>query len=465
MPVPKSERLKLPHIPVPRRPPEERRRDFCEVTLTYTPEQAMAEASRCLECGKAPCIEACPLHNRIREWLILTAQGRFVEAAHLSRTTNPMPEICGRVCPQDRLCEGACVLGVKQDPVAIGAVERFINEYAIARDGLPVPPAVPLTGYRVAVVGAGPTGLACAEALARRGHVVEVYDTHPQPGGLLRFGIPGFKLDPAVVDRRVDYLRRLGIRFICGTRVGQDVPLEDLRRRYDAVFLATGATTPKRPSLPGIDREGVVDALPFLLRNTADPARRDDLSGRRVVVLGGGDTAMDCLRTAVRLGASRVTCVYRRDEANMPGSRREVKAAREEGVEFVWLAAPSRFLDDGTGRLAAIECIRMELGPPDADGRRRPVPVPGSEFTIPADVAVLAFGFDGTPVPAADGPRTTPTGTYVVNPDGSTDLPGVFAGGDAVRGPDLVVTALADGRRVAETIDRYLRSAVPAARP
>lgn len=465
MPVPKSERLKLPHIPVPRRPPEERTRDFCEVALTYTPEQAVAEASRCLECGKAPCIEACPLHNRIREWLVLTAQGRFVEAAHLSRTTNPMPEICGRVCPQDRLCEGACVLGVKQEPVAIGAVERFINEYAIAREGLPVPPAVPLTGYRVAVVGAGPAGLACAEALARRGHVVEVYDAHPQPGGLLRFGIPGFKLDPAVVDRRVDYLRRLGIRFICGTRVGPDIPLEDLRRRYDAVFLATGATTPKRPGLPGVDLEGVVDALPFLLRNTADPARRDDLSGRRVVVLGGGDTAMDCLRTAVRLGASRVTCVYRRDEANMPGSRREVKAAREEGVEFVWLAAPARFLDDGTGRLAGVECIRMELGPPDADGRRRPVPIPGSEFTIPADVAVLAFGFDGTPVPAADGPRTTSMGTYVVNPDGSTDLPGVFAGGDAVRGPDLVVTALADGRKVAEAIDRYLRSAVPASRP
>ena len=459
MPVTKSERLKLPHIPVPRRPAAERVRDFCEVTLTYTPEQAKAEAARCLECGKAPCIAACPLHNPIREWLVLTAAGRFVEAAHLSRTTNPMPEICGRVCPQDRLCEGACVLGVKQEPVAIGAIERFINDYAIAREGLPTPPPAPLSGYRVAVVGAGPAGLACAEALALRGHVVEVYDAHPQPGGLLRFGIPGFKLDPAVVDRRVNYLRRLGVRFVSGVWVGRDVALSDLRRRFDAVLLATGATTPKRVDLPGVELEGVMEALPFLIRNTG--ARRDDLSGRRVVVLGGGDTAMDCLRTAVRLGARQVTCVYRRDEANMPGSRREVRAAREEGVEYVWLAAPVRFVDDGGGRLAAVECIRMELGEPDSTGRRRPVPVPGSEFTIAADLAVLAFGFDGTPVPAADGPRVAAGGTYVVAPDGSTDLPGVFAGGDVVRGPDLVVTALADGRRVAETIDRYLRTAVP----
>jgi glutamate synthase (NADPH/NADH) small chain len=439
---------------------EERVRDFCEVTLTYRPEQATAEAARCLECGKAPCVAACPLHNPIREWLVLTAQGRFLEAAHLSRTTNPMPEICGRVCPQDRLCEGACVLGVKQEPVAIGAVERFINDYAIAQEGLPVPPPAPLTGFRVAVVGAGPAGLACAEALVRRGHVVEVYEAHPEPGGLLRFGIPGFKLDPAVVRRRVDYLRRLGIRFVCGVRVGDDLSLDDLRRRFDAVFLATGATTPRRPALPGIHLDGVVDALPFVTRTRPESPERDDLRGRQVVVLGGGDTAMDCLRTARRLGASRVTCVYRRDEANMPGSRREVQAAREEGVEFIWLAAPVRFVDDGAGRLVAIECIRMALGEPDESGRRRPVAVVGSEFTLPADVAVLAFGFDGTPVPAPRGPRTTAGLTYVVDADGATDIPGVFAGGDVVRGPDLVVTALADGRRAADAIDRYLRASL-----
>jgi len=458
--VEKRERLKLPHIPIPKRPPQERIRDFGEVTLTYTPEQAVAEASRCVECTKPPCVKACPLRNPIKDWLVLTAQERFIEAAHLSRTTSAMPEICGRICPQDRLCEEACIVGVKHAPVAIGAIEKFINEYAIAREGLPLPAVAAPSGHRVAVVGSGPAGLACAEELVKRGHHVTVYEASPRPGGLLRYGIPGFKLEKPVVERRTEYLARLGVEFVCGTRVGTDLTLEELRAGgFDAVYLATGATTPKRPALPGMELEGIVDALPFLIRNNVEEGEpEDDLTGRRVVVLGGGDTAMDCLRTARRLGAASVTCVYRRDEANMPGSRREVLAAREEGVVFEWLKAPVRFLDDGAGGVRGIECIHMELGEPDEDGRRRPVPVPDSNFEIEADLVILAFGFDGSPVPARDGPALTRWGTYVVNEDGMTTVPGVFAGGDVVRGADLVTTALADGRTAADAIDRYLRN-------
>ncbi len=456
--VDKRERLKLPHIPIPKRAPAERLADFCEATLTYSPEEAIAEASRCVECLKAPCVKACPLHNPIRDWLVLTAEGRFIEAAHLSRTTSPMPEICGRICPQDRLCEDACIVGVKQTPVAIGAIEKFINEYAFAQEGLPLPEVAPPTGHRVAVVGSGPAGLACAQELVRRGHHVTVYEAQPRPGGLLRYGIPGFKLDRSVVERRVEYLERLGVEFVCDMRVGEDITLEELLGGgFHAVFVGTGATTPKRPSLPGAELEGTEDALPFLIRNNDAQGEPDDLTGLRVVVLGGGDTAMDCLRTARRLGAASVTCVYRRDEANMPGSRREVRAAKEEGVEFQWLKAPVRFLDNGAGGVRGIECIHMELGEPDAKSRRKPVPIEGSDFEIEADLVILAFGFGGSPVPAADGPRLTDWGTYVVGDDGMTTVPGIFAGGDAVRGPDVVVTALHDGRRLAQTIDRYVK--------
>lgn len=455
----KRDRLKLPHVPIPKRPSQERLKDFCEVTLTYSPEEAIAEATRCVECLKPPCVKACPLRNPIREWLVLTMEGKFIEAAHVSRTTSPMPEVCGRICPQDRLCEDACIVGVKHPPVAIGAIEKFINEYAFAAEGLPLPEVAAPTGHRVAVVGAGPSGLACAEELVRRGHHVTAYDASPRPGGLLRYGIPGFKLEKTVVDRRTEYLARLGVEFVCGTRVGADVTLDELLDGgFHAVYLATGATAPKRPPLPGMELDGLEDPLPFLIRNNRDDGGpEDDLTGLHVVVLGGGDTAMDCLRTAKRLGAASVTCVYRRDEVNMPGSRREVQAAREEGVVFEWLKAPVRFLDNGAGGVRGIECIHMELGEPDADGRRKPVPIPDSNFEIDADLVILAFGFDGSPVPSADGPRLTAWATYVVNDDGMTTIPGVFAGGDAVRGADLVTTALADGRAAAAAIDRHLR--------
>ena len=457
--IAKRDRLNLPHMPIPKRPPAERIADFCEVTLTYSPEQAIAEASRCVECLKPPCVKACPLHNPIMDWLVLTTEGKFVEAAHLSRTTSNMPEICGRICPQDRLCEDACIVGVKHPPVAIGAIEKFINEYAFAEEGLPLPAVAPATGHRVAVVGSGPAGLACAEELVRRGHHVTVYEAAPRPGGLLRYGIPGFKLDKSIVERRTESLERLGVEFVCGTRVGEDVALEELLDAgFRAMYLATGATTPKRPDLRGMELDGIEDALPFLIRNNNpdDESTPDDLTGLRVVVLGGGDTAMDCLRTARRLGAAAVTCVYRRDEANMPGSRREVQVAKDEGVVFEWLKAPVRFLDNGAGGVRGIECIHMELGEPDAEGRRKPVPVPDSNFEIDADLVILAFGFDGSPVPSSDGPQVTKWRTYVVDEKGMTTIPGVFAGGDVVRGADLVTTALVDGRAAALAISDYL---------
>ncbi len=459
---------KRPRIEPRKRPPEERIRDFLEVSLEFTAEEAQSEAARCIRCKNPACEHACPLNNRIRDWLVLTAEGRFLEAAECSRQTNNMPEICGRICPQDRLCEGACVLGIKYEPVAIGAIERFINEYAFRQlGGIPRPEMAPTTGERVAIVGAGPAGLACAEELVKRGYRVTVFEAWPFPGGLLIYGIPGFKLEKWVVERRIAYLRALGVEFVCGTRIGERVTLDDLfAQGYSAIFLGTGATIPKRPKLEGIELKGIHDALPFLIRNNVEPRflppgdwTRDDLTGKTVVVLGGGDTAMDSLRTARRLGAARVICAYRRDEENMPGSRREVKAAKEEGVEFLWLTNPVRFIGDENGWVRKVECIRMELGEPDEEGRRRPIPIPGSNFELEADVVIIAFGFDPSPIPLED-PRLkrTPWGTYEVDENKMTSWPGVFAGGDVVRGADLLATALRDGRDAAAGIDRYLRA-------
>jgi glutamate synthase (NADPH/NADH) small chain len=451
------------------RRPRERTGDFLEIYLEYAAEEAaMLEAQRCLECKEPSCEIACPLGNRIRDWLRLAAEGKFMEAAAVSRATNNMPEICGRVCPQDRLCEEGCILVQKQQPVAIGAIERFINEYAYRVEGLPRPARPARTGFRVAIVGSGPAGLACADELAKMGHHVTVFEAWPAPGGLLVYGIPGFKLEKHVVERRIRYLERLGVRFVCNTRIGEERSIHDLfREGFQAVFLATGSQKAKNPRVEGDHLRGVVEALPFLIRNNTEPKflspgfpKRDDLRGRRVVVLGGGDTAMDCLRTAVRMGAATVTCVYRRDEENMPGSRREVKIAKEEGVQFLWLTAPVRFLGNDEGKVRAIECVRMALGEPDKDGRRRPVEVPGSNFVVEADLVIMAFGFDATPVTGEDAAklRTSRWGTYEVDRMKMTSWPGVFAGGDIVRGADLVVTAIKDGREAARGIDEYVRS-------
>lgn len=462
----KRERLALARIDPPKRSPTERVRDFNPISSPYDRETLILQAQRCVECKNPPCMQACPLGNHIKDWLVLTAQGRVSEAALCSRMTNPMPEICGRICPQDRLCEEVCIVGVKHEPVAIGAIEWNINDLTFADGEFPVPPLPPPTGKLVAVIGAGPAGLACAAGLVRRGHLVTVYDAWLQPGGLLRYGIPGFKLSRDVVDREVEMLRRLGITFVTNTRIGAHLTLDELFEiGFDAVFLGTGATDAKRPETPGIHLDGIEDALPFLIRNNV-PAEdlpetlrgHDDLTGQRVAVFGGGDTAMDCVRTAVRLGASEVRCIYRRDEANMPGSRREVKSAREEGIEFLFLTQPVQFIGDERGHVRAVECIRMELGEPGADGRRRPVAIPASNFEVEVDTAIVAFGFDPTPVPdQRDGQlRRTKYGSYEVDATLMTTRPGVFAGGDIVRGADLVVTALKDGLDAARHIDEYL---------
>jgi glutamate synthase (NADPH/NADH) small chain len=464
----RAAKAKLARIDTPVRDARERLNDFREIYCEYTPEMAEREASRCIMCKDPACRKACPLHNDIKGWLTLAAEGRFLEAAACSRSTSNLPEICGRICPQDRLCEGACVLGIKYDPVAIGPIERFINEYAFRQlGGIPLPEVAEPSGRRIAIVGGGPAGLACAEQLIKLGYRATVFEARPFPGGLLLYGIPSFKLEKQAVERRVEYLEELGVEFVCNTRIGDDPSLDDLMGQgYDAVFISTGATAPKRPRIEGIDLAGIHEALPFLIRNNV-PAKylspsdgaRDDLRGKTVVVLGGGDTAMDSVRTARRLGAARVVCAYRRDEENMPGSRREVKAAKDEGIDFQWLTSPVRFIGDKEGRVERVRCERMRLGEADAEGRRSPERVADSEFDIPADFVIIAFGFDATPICGNDDRlHLTRWRTYEIDENKMTSWPGVFAGGDIARGADLLVTANEDGRAAARGIDRYLNT-------
>ncbi len=447
----------------------ERVHDYREIYASFDEATVIAQARRCIQCPYPLCAQACPLSNRIPEWLGLVAEGRFLEAAAASRNTSNLPEVCSRVCPQERLCEGACILNTKGEPVSIGAIERFINEYAFyhgAVEALCAPP----NGLRVAVIGSGPGGLVCADELAARGYAVTVFEAQSLPGGLLVNGIPSFKLEKSVVERRIDFLAKRGVVFRLNQRVGRDVSFSELRRQYDAVFFGVGAQQPKPADVPGETLAGVVAALPFLIeKNVASPLidlPAIDVSGKRVVVLGGGDTAMDCLRTALRAGAQSSTCLYRRDFENMPGSRKEYANAVEEGAEFRFLSNPTEILGNAQGQVTAVRCVQMELGAADASGRRRPRPVAGSEFTVPADIVIVAYGFDPVPIAGEFGAiATNEWGGIVVDELQMTSLPGVFAGGDSVRGPSLVVHAVRDARRAAAGIDRYLASRRPAALP
>lgn len=445
----------------PKRPVEQRICDFDEIYGLVDEATAREQASRCINCPDPSCAHTCPLGNRIPEWLGLTADGRFLEAAELSCSTSNMPEICSRVCPQERLCEGACILNARSDPVAIGAIEKFINEYAFAHGALEAA-SVPRNGLKVAIVGSGPGGIACADELSKLGYTVTVFEAQSQPGGLLVNGIPSFKLEKSIVDRRLDYLRRCGVTFRCGVKVGRDVSLTTLRKQFDAVFLAIGAQKPKELDIPGAHLNGVFHALPFLIQknlHNASDGSQIDVTGKRVVVFGGGDTAMDCLRTAIRSGAREAICVYRRDLKNMPGSRREYDNAVEEGARFIFLTNAVELLDNGSGAVAKARCSKMELGEPDAKGRRKPRPVPGSEFTIPVDVVLIAYGFDPVPIFGAgnsDNIEVNGWGGVIVDENQMTSVPGVFAGGDLVRGPDLVVRAVRDSRKAAAGIHRHL---------
>ena len=458
---------------------------FDELYGRFGQAEASHQAGRCLDCGNPYCEAKCPVHNYIPNWLQLVQEGRIVEAAALCHETNPLPEMCGRVCPQDRLCEGACTLDDGFGAVTIGAVEKYIVDTAFAQGWRPDLSKVKPTGRRVAVVGAGPAGLACADRLARSGIEATVFDRYEQIGGLLQFGIPSFKLDKAVIATRRAVLEGMGVRFRLGVEVGRDVGIDALLREFDAVFLGLGAYRYTDGGLPGQELRGVLPALPFLVQNGrivtgSDPNGRPisgwedqlelpDLRGRRVVVLGGGDTGMDCVRSAIRLGAASVTCAYRRDEANMPGSAREVANAREEGVQFLFNRQPLEIVGDG--QASGVRMVETRLGEADANGRRAAQPIPGSESVIEADVVVIAFGFSPRAPQwlQALGVQAQANGRIKVGGNGrlpyQTGHDALFAGGDCVRGADLVVTAVQEGRDAAASIVRALRGAkaIPAA--
>ncbi len=459
-----------------KRSPATRARDFQEISDRYNAPKAEEQASRCSQCGVPYCSVHCPLHNHIPDWLRLTAEGRLREAFELSNATSTMPEICGRICPQDRLCEGNCVIEFSgHGAVTIGSVEKFITDTAWD-EGWVEPVAVgKATGQSVGVIGAGPAGLAAAEHLRAAGHEVHVYDRHDRAGGLLTYGIPGFKLEKEVVMRRVQRLKDSGITFHEGFAVGEDASLEELRSKHDALLIATGVYKAKPMGLAGDDRQGMFEALDYLTASNrksfgdAVPAFDDgrlDAKGKDIVVIGGGDTAMDCVRTAIRQGAKSVKCLYRRDRANMPGSQREVQNAEEEGVEFVWLSAPTAF--QGGEKVTGVEATAMRLGAPDASGRRSPEPEPGSEIVHDADMVIKALGFDPEDLPVlfgADELGVTRWGTVRVDHQTMmTSLDGVFAAGDIVRGASLVVWAIRDGMDVAAHMNKYLKAARDEAR-
>ncbi len=451
-----------------KRPVGERAQDFGEISRSFKVDNAESQAARCSQCGVPYCSVHCPLHNHIPDWLKLTAEGRLREAYELSNMTSTMPEICGRICPQDRLCEGNCVIEFSgHGAVTIGSVEKFITDTAW-KEGWVEPVNVgPATGLSVGVIGAGPAGLTTAEYLRAAGHEVHVYDRHDRAGGLLTYGIPGFKLEKDVVMRRVKRLEDAGIHFHLGFEVGGDATLAQLREKHDAILIATGVYKARDIKAPGVGTQGVVKALDYLTASNragfgdAVPAHEDGsllATGKDVVVIGGGDTAMDCVRTAIRQGAKSVRCLYRRDRENMPGSQREVQNAEEEGVEFVWLSAPVAF--EGTEHVTGVKMTRMRLGQPDASGRRAPEPEPGSETSIPADLVIKALGFDPEDLPGMFGEPAlslTRWGTLRVDPRTMmTSLDGVFAAGDIVRGASLVVWAIRDGRDVTDHMQAYL---------
>lgn len=469
-------RYERAHIPTgipPKQDPQVRVHNFREVFLGYDDQQAVVEATRCIHCpSPEPCILGCPVHNDIPRAMMFIEQGDVEAAANVFRLTSNLPEVCGRICPQEVLCEGACTVAGYDKPVMIGKLEAYCTDYQRNRSGFPGRAVEPATGKRVAVVGAGPASIAVAEELRVMGHEVVIYDAWPEPGGLLVYGIPGFKLSKDIIAKKFDQLESLGIGFVGDTLVGQDVTVDDLLEEFDAVFLGVGATIGNRAKLPGEDLKGIYQATEFLVRGNLRPEilPKDMRSlpeiGKHIAVIGGGDTSMDCVRTSRRLQAQHgfadgtVTDYYRRTEHEMPGRAEERMHGRQEGVRFEFLVSPVRFIGDENGHVRKIEMERMRLGAPDASGRPRPEPIEGANYQVDADVVVLALGYKPDPMIAKATPniKMTRWGTFQVenedNPD--TTEAGVYAAGDDVRGADLVVTAIAAGRKAAYAINAWL---------
>ncbi|MEK9621445.1 MAG: NAD(P)-dependent oxidoreductase [Alphaproteobacteria bacterium] len=457
-----------------KRKAESRVADFDEIYDEFDVASAEEQAGRCSQCGVPFCQINCPLHNNIPDWLMLTAEGRLEEAYRLSSQTNNMPEICGRICPQDRLCEGSCVIEKGFESVTIGAVEKHITETAFEQGWVkPVSPSVE-RAESVGVIGAGPAGMAAAEMLRQKGYQVTIYDRYDRAGGLLIYGIPGFKLEKHVVERRQKLLEDGGVTFKLNTDIGVDVSFEDIRAAHDAVLVATGVYKARDIAAPGVGLGGIVPALDYLTasnrKSLGDEVPLFDsgalnAEGKDVVVIGGGDTAMDCVRTAIRQKAKSVSCLYRRDRANMPGSQREVANAEEEGVAFKWLSAPQAFI--GETDVRAVQAQRIHLGQPDATGRQVPQVIEGSSHELPADLVIKALGFDPEDMPKMfghDDLTVTKWGTLTIDwQTMMTSLPGVFAAGDIVRGASLVVWGVRDGRDAAEQIDQWIMAGATSA--
>ncbi|NVK57672.1 MAG: FAD-dependent oxidoreductase [Alteromonadaceae bacterium] len=456
-------------IDPPKKPINDRKAGFAEIYHPLTNSQAEGQADRCLDCGNPYCEWKCPVHNYIPQWLALANEGKFIEAAELSHKTNSLPEVCGRVCPQDRLCEGDCTLNDDFGAVTIGSIEKHITDTAFKMGWRPDMSGVTWTDKKVAIIGAGPAGLACADVLVRNGVKPVVYDKYEEIGGLLTFGIPSFKLEKDVIKLRREIFTEMGIEFVLNTEIGKDIDFQDIVDQYDAVFLGMGTYKSMKGGFDNEGASGVFEALPFLISNTnrvmgleKDAADFIDMKGKKVVVLGGGDTTMDCVRTSIRQSATSVTCAYRRDEESMPGSRREVVNAREEGVEFEFNVQPLDIAVDETGKAVGVKLVRTEMGEPDAAGRRRPVVVEGSEFVLEADAVIIAFGFQPSPAPwfADYGIILDEKGRVRAPAKGKfayqTSNPKIFAGGDMVRGSDLVVTAIDEGRKAADGILDYV---------